>query len=408
MASRQLRPRHTPAQSESHAEASAPITTIEPEESGGGSGEPQAPFTETLEALRRRVQQLEEEEALLRRAADVYEARFGTDWDQYPTDIRAYVQRRADVRSRGKRYRRDPSNAVVEDFLAGLQSTDSDAPALAMSVSSAAESLMTRQSDPRPRIAMKPKLYKGKSAHELAEYIRTCRRYFEYDPEGYRHQRTQVTWAVLWLDDEPAQHWDRYLKNGGTPDISFEEYHQFLHNLLQDPANRRREAMLRYETARQRPGQPIRAFVNYLEELEEELDPFNERQKADSLFVKMAPTMRQRLIENGFATQEHTRAELANTVAMLEQNSSGPRQPPAPQPDFRERRSGSRPHKPWKNRDPKRESTAPKPPSHTSVDAGARNPARDWKREATCFNCQKKGHISKECRAPKTSQPRRD
>ena len=103
--------------------------------------------------------------------------------------------------------------------------------------------------------------------------------------------------------------------------MEFESFVEFLQNILLDPANRRRNSAIAYEEAKQRPHQNVRAFVAYLETLEEQLEEYTEEQKANHLLAKVQPAMRQRLIEGGYTRQKMSRNDLVATIAMLEQNT---------------------------------------------------------------------------------------
>ena len=85
--------------------------------------------------------------------------------------------------------------------------------------------------------------------------------------------------------------------------MTWSDYILFLDNLLLQPDTRRLLTSQRYESAKQGPKQSILSFVNYLEELEADLDPFTETQKRDNLFNKIRPEIRKRLVENGIASR---------------------------------------------------------------------------------------------------------
>jgi predicted DNA-binding protein YlxM (UPF0122 family) len=84
--------------------------------------------------------------------------------------------------------------------------------------------------------------------------------------------------------------------------LTWKEYILFLDNLLLQPDARRLLVSRKYESARQGPKQLILSFVNYLEELEAELELFTETQKRDNLFNKICPELQRKLVDGGLAT----------------------------------------------------------------------------------------------------------
>jgi hypothetical protein len=70
----------------------------------------------------------------------------------------------------------------------------------------------TRSDKNRPR-PIDPNPYKGKSPKELAEYLQTCNRTFDYNIRGFRIDKDKITWAATFLRKEPANSWERFRKN---------------------------------------------------------------------------------------------------------------------------------------------------------------------------------------------------
>ncbi|CZS92462.1 uncharacterized protein RAG0_03027 [Rhynchosporium agropyri] len=164
---------------------------------------------------------------------------------------------------------------------------------------------------------MIPPEYEGRSQKELTEYLQACNR----DTEGYPTDTIKIKWAATLLRKEPANAWERFRKH--TPDASYdmiwEGYKEFLANLQLLPVSRRVANSQAHENARQRPGQLIREFVNYLEEREgEKREPFTERQLRDILFNKIRPEARQKIAENGQADRLQTRDQVISAVALQE------------------------------------------------------------------------------------------
>jgi hypothetical protein len=65
----------------------------------------------------------------------------------------------------------------------------------------------------------------------------------------------------------PLEAWDRRTETPAT----FEEFINWCRNLAKDPANRTMHACLKLKDAKQRKGQSVRDFVNYIEEQEKDI-----------------------------------------------------------------------------------------------------------------------------------------
>jgi len=177
---------------------------------------------------------------------------------------------------------------------------------------------------------------------------------------------------------------------------------------LLDPANRRRQASLKHDQARQRPEQSIRAFVDYLEVLEADLEPLTERQKADAVFNKVHPDIRRRLIENTMATKEMEREELVSLITMME--STEKKKKPTEQ-TTNSSKTNSNTHSSFKsNRFPyqQHQREAREKPENSAQKNSEKekegNTSKQQSKLKECFFCHKKGHLQKDCYAKKRQE----
>jgi hypothetical protein len=122
--------------------------------------------------------------------------------------------------------------------------------------------------------------YEGKKSQERLEYAQACQRVFDYSPVERATDYNKVVWAATFLRKEPAKNWHRFRKNhpNQLATLSWNDYIQFLDNLLLQPDTRHLTISRKYEEAKQGPKQKILSYVNYLEELEAELEPLSEVQ----------------------------------------------------------------------------------------------------------------------------------
>jgi predicted DNA-binding protein YlxM (UPF0122 family) len=250
------------------------------------------PEAGSMEYLRREVERLKRRNDLLAEAAIEYRRQFGSDLSQYPPEVAQFVRIQEE----------NESSSSEEQQVVDLRPAN-DEPT--------SRSRATH---------MNPEPYYGKSPKERREYIRTCERVFDYSPREYSTDRRKIVWAATFLKEDPAENWDRLRRQ--HPEkldlMKWKDYIDFLDNLLLQPDARRMQRSKKYEEAKQGPRQSILLFVNYLEELESNLDLFSEVQLRDNLFNKIRPELQRKLVETGMATRQNTRQELISAISLMD------------------------------------------------------------------------------------------
>ncbi|KAI9780366.1 MAG: hypothetical protein M1816_003094 [Peltula sp. TS41687] len=96
------------------------------------------------------------------------------------------------------------------------------------------------------------------------------------------------------------------------------DFKEFLSSLLEHPALRGLSAADGYENARQRAGQTTDNFATYLDQLEEELEPYKESHRRQHLLTKLRLELKQAI--KAYPAQPETRYELVSLASRLEQN----------------------------------------------------------------------------------------
>ena len=61
--------------------------------------------------------------------------------------------------------------------------------------------------------AKEPDRYKGKNQKDLEAFLRACKNYIRVEYRRYPNDASKVYWAVTYLDDDPAEAWERYEKD---------------------------------------------------------------------------------------------------------------------------------------------------------------------------------------------------
>ncbi|ELR03320.1 hypothetical protein GMDG_06067 [Pseudogymnoascus destructans 20631-21] len=117
--------------------------------------------------------------------------------------------------------------------------------------------------------------YKGRTVREHSEFVTSCELSFRLEPSLNKSDELRCNLAAMWLEGEPRDAWLRHEKE---PDFqkTWKGFKKFLLDLVEDPVNRGLSTAIKYEEARQRPGQSAQTFATYLETLEGELKAYSE------------------------------------------------------------------------------------------------------------------------------------
>jgi hypothetical protein len=140
--------------------------------------------------------------------------------------------------------------------------------------------------------------YQGKTLKEHAEFTHNA--YQAFDVHGNRwnpDKKAKVAWAVQSLKGEPSNTWEQDPQSKSL-DCSFEEFLEFLKDLVQDPVNRQLSKVIKYETARQGDTQLVNSFVAHLTQLEQYLPPYSSEHLCQHLFVKLHPGLQREILKN--------------------------------------------------------------------------------------------------------------
>lgn len=356
----------------------------------------------TMERLRAKAEIEAEMLAILRRALETHEELHGEDRTTMSAELLHFAEIQDRLRERKDTMREKQSSLATP-------AANNHTPALRN---------VSRVRD--------PSLYHGRSSHELKSFIAQCHSAFRWQPEQFNSEHAKVAWAAQFLEGEPARefnaYWDRIDKaqGGPPPGFDFEAFHIFLKNLHTDPENRRRIAALQYTNAKQRHNQTIRKFAAYLDELEQEMEPYTETQRVDNLLTRLLPSVRQQLVNGGHtSTSGWTRETLINTITILETATTSSHSRPQPETHRRNveaernhnysrsnhrgghRNQGNSAHTQTNVRNNYRAN-----PYNKEVRNLAPSQSQSSKKPATvvCFNCNKPGHYSRECTRPKNTK----
>jgi hypothetical protein len=252
----------------------------------------------------------------------------------------------------------------------------------------------------RPQLR-KPEVFRGKTLKEAREFIHTLELVFALAPSAYSSDRNQVLYGVMFLASAPRETWGHSHSVADLGDYTWEDFKKFVVNTVEDPMNRSLSTTVAYETARQADNQTAQAFATELATLEEQMDPYTPEQRTRHLLAKLKPALRTLIVT--YHKVPKRREDLVSLATRLE--STGTRAEvahklrPKREGDSRSRRGTSK-----RRRDSISQTVRPAP-SQGRPRRGERSD--DWKLRATCYLCNRVGHIKSDCPNKATSITRK-
>lgn len=256
-----------------------------------------------------------------------------------------------------------------------------------------------------------PSAYHGKNLKEHRDFVYECSLTFRLAPHVYHSDAKKVLYGMQHLHGDARERWKNHEKIVGADCSSWDEFTDFLLDIIQDPVNRGISTMQRYSEAVQKPGQSIHNFVTYLESLEADLPVYTEEHRLNHLFTKLRPEIRERI--TNFQHIPQTMDGMVSLAARIEENMRPKHRTIAPRrggDEETERKSrASTPDPPkekgrrsrgdhrGRGRGGRGASSAHRGPTEpNTLPVTANRGGRDLS-DVECYTCHKKGHIAPHC-----------
>lgn len=146
-----------------------------------------------------------------------------------------------------------------------------------------------------------PDPYKGENLRSCHDFVYQCEGVFRWETKAFPNDGRKVDYAEMYLRGKAQEAWRRHTMEPTPERHSWELFTKWLADEIQDPANRTADYLVRWQEARMSATQSVDSFVNYLDSLIAEvgaLKEMSEELKAKTLFAKLRPALRQKLLEH--------------------------------------------------------------------------------------------------------------
>jgi hypothetical protein len=233
--------------------------------------------------------------------------------------------------------------------------------------------------------------YYGKTVREHREWTGSAENAFRLAPRKFKQDPARIAWTVQFLRGTPATTWQNLALNSALDEFTWEEYKALLLNLIEDPENRQLDAAQRYADARQRVGQSVQEFNQYLLALESQLDEdYTPEQRRTHLWTKLVPEIRSQIQQ--YQDIPNTRDAIVALATRIEKTHG------------RKRTASTNEHsrhiKPRLDSAPTTQAPRGRGTSlnrQQSNRGNTLNPSGRDLATVECFSCGKKGHYSNRC-----------
>ena len=251
----------------------------------------------------------------------------------------------------------------------------------------------------------KPDFYHGKSMGECTQWFDHIENLLDTNEARGFLEKDKVNWAVNYLRGTPASDWYTEKRAGKIMPSTWDTFKKWCRDQVEHPTNRGVEAVSKYNAARQRDGQSVKAFFSYLQQVEADLtSTLEEEYRVHTTLDKLQPSLQLEL--RRLQTPPKTMSELKSEASRLESILSQKRKDRSTQDgqnkdsNPRKRGSGSFQNKggPEKPSNPEEKGSPEKKPK-TDRPYLPTEEFQRRKKNNLCLKCGKGKHLARDCRS---------
>ena len=281
-------------------------------------------------------------------------------------------------------------------------------------------------------------IYLEENQRALDDFFNQLDLVFKTKPLTYSAEKNKYVYASGYLVGIPSQEWSaekRLLELDPERMYSFEEFKAFLQEHRLPAHIRTANLVIKIATVRQRSAQSVPQLIAYLNELENQVDPpYDDRSRRDHLFVAIHKHIRRVIVEQNRSWG--TQAELEQVATSIKSAVIPPKGIKVKKgytpltttttanwgvTKSAARRGRHRSHSAGRQSNSvayvakrradhcstsRQRAPKPAPQSTPGIQSKAVVPAPNAlnpvRQGPECYNCRKRGHISKDCPQPKT------
>ena len=168
----------------------------------------------------------------------------------------------------------------------------------------------------------KLKNYKNFFEKKHRHWIRDAKLMFIKCFDYFLNNKSKILQCMIFLIDDSQTQWFSHCNNNiNLNDVTFDDFEDFLLNLIVDSVNRRLNVYERWKNVKQNSNQKISIFKIYLKNLKSHLLEFEKIHKAFIFFVKLRFELKQKILN--IDNVSNIRKNILGVVIMQKKNLKG-------------------------------------------------------------------------------------
>ena len=240
-----------------------------------------------------------------------------------------------------------------------------------------------------------PPSYEAKNLKDAANYENGWKIHIRTLPP--MNDESLINLAATYLKGKAQEFW----VNNHVSIKTWDEYMEWCRGLVVDPVNRMQYALIRLKSVEQRPNQSVRDLVAIIENLEKDIPEMSEQEKrAWQLLACLSPGIRREVLK-----ENRTITSREQVIAAAQRQEELAREPQSQEKG--KSQSNQANSEPEKQHARKTHASRGRYRYHQgSRTEKSEKSEKDEKGERSkggflCYNCDKPGHLAKDCRKPK-------